>query len=54
MLVLRVLCLPIAMLFFAILYTVAIKAPDAVEAGNLIVWIVLPLLIVGKLVRRHA
>ncbi|CAM3540872.1 hypothetical protein G6L26_008645 [Agrobacterium radiobacter] len=53
MLVLRVLWLPIAMAAFAILHTAAIKAPEVMEAGSLAFWIVLPLLIVGKLIRRH-
>ncbi|MNV74841.1 hypothetical protein D3C71_1680930 [compost metagenome] len=53
MLALRVLCLPIAMAAFAILYTAAIKAPEVIEAGSLVLWIVLPLLIVGKLIRRY-
>ena len=51
--VLRVLCLPIAMAAFAILHTSAIKAPEVIEAGSLALWIVLPLLIVGKLTRRY-
>lgn len=51
MLVLRILTLPIAMLVFAVLYTLAIKAPAAVEISSLVLWIILPLLIVAKLVR---
>jgi len=51
MLLLRILTLPIAMFVFAALYTMAIKAPHAVEAGSLLLWIILPLLIVAKLVR---
>ncbi|MDH7806834.1 MULTISPECIES: hypothetical protein [unclassified Rhizobium] len=54
MLVLRILALPIAMLSFAILYTIAIKAPEAVEAGNLVLWIVVPLLVAGKFIWRRA
>lgn len=51
MLLLRILTLPIAMFVFAALYTMAIKAPHAVEVGSLVLWIILPLLIVAKLVR---
>lgn len=39
------------MFVFAALYTMAIKAPHAVEAGTLLLWIILPLPIVAKLVR---
>lgn len=48
MLLLRILTLPIAMFVFAVLYTLAIKAPAAVEIGSLVLWIILPLLIVAK------
>ncbi|MGO7727949.1 hypothetical protein [Rhizobium leguminosarum] len=51
MLLLRFLTLPIAMFVFAVLYTLAIKAPAAVEIGSLVLWIIVPLLIVAKLVR---
>jgi hypothetical protein len=51
MLALRFLTLPIAMATFAILYVLATKAPAAVESGNLLLWIVLPVLVVGKLVK---
>ncbi|NVP54744.1 MULTISPECIES: hypothetical protein [Rhizobiaceae] len=51
MLLLRILTFPIALFAFATLYTIAIKAPHAVEVGSLVLWIILPLLIVTKLAR---
>lgn len=45
MLALRILCLPIAMIAFTLLYLVAIKASHAVESFNLVIWLLLPVLI---------
>lgn len=53
MIVLRILSLPIAIAAFAFLYTAAVKAPEVIEAGSLALWIVLPLAIVGKFIRRY-
>ncbi|WP_223564951.1 hypothetical protein [Agrobacterium tumefaciens] len=50
MLLLRILTLPIAMFVFAALYTMAIKAPHAVETGSLLLWSILLLLIVAKFI----
>ncbi|MGO7087486.1 hypothetical protein AB9E14_07640 [Rhizobium leguminosarum] len=50
MLLLRILTLPIALFTFVALYTLAIKAPAAVETGSLVLWIILPLVIAAKLV----
>ncbi|MGV1758899.1 hypothetical protein ACQZ6F_18990 [Rhizobium sp. A22-96] len=51
MLALRILGFPIAMAAFTVLYVIATKAPEAVEVGSLVLWIILPLLIIAKLVR---
>lgn len=51
MLLLRILTLPIAMFVFAALYSMAIKAPQAVETGSLLLWIILLPLIVARLIR---
>jgi hypothetical protein len=52
MLLLRILTLPIAMFTFVVLYTLAIKAPAAVEAVSLLLWMGLPLVLIAKLTRR--
>lgn len=51
MLLLRFLTFPIAMFAFAVLYTLAIKAPAAAEIGSLVLWVILPLLVIGRVVR---
>ncbi|WP_153511157.1 hypothetical protein [Rhizobium rhizogenes] len=48
MLLLRILTLPIAMLTFATLYSISIKAPQTVEIGSLLFWMVLPIILVTK------
>lgn len=52
MLLLRILTLPIALFAFVVLYTLAIKAPAAVEAVSLLLWMGLLLALIVKLTRR--
>lgn len=52
MLALRILTLPIAMAVFAALYTMAIKAPAAVEVGSLLMWPLLAIALLAKAARR--
>lgn len=52
MLLLRILTLPIAMAVFAGLYTMAVKAPAAVELGSLLMWSALAIALLAKATRR--
>ncbi|MDE1993158.1 MAG: hypothetical protein KGI75_11700 [Rhizobiaceae bacterium] len=52
MLALRILSLPLAMAAFAVLYVVATKAPEAVEVGSLLLWMLLPTVLIAKVARR--
>lgn len=52
MLALRILGFPIAMAAFAVLYVLATKAPEAVEVGNLLLWMLLPTVLITKVARR--
>lgn len=52
MLALRILTLPIAMLAFIALYSAAIKVPQTVEFVSLVLWLALPVILVGKLAHR--
>lgn len=54
MLVLRILALPIALLTFAVLYGVSIKAPHLVELVSLILWVVFPFLVTIATAKRIA
>ena len=47
---LRILTLPIAMATFAILYITANKAPQAVEAGGLLIWPLLFIVITFRMI----
>ncbi|MBS0257002.1 MAG: hypothetical protein JSR13_04710 [Proteobacteria bacterium] len=48
MLALRILSMPIAMAAFTTLYVVATKAPEAVEATNIILWLLLPIVLIAN------
>lgn len=52
MLALRILSMPIAMAAFTTLYVVATKAPEAVEATNIILWLLLPIVLIANLARK--
>lgn len=52
MLALRILSMPIAMAAFVVLYVVATKAPEAVEATNIILWLLLPIVLTANLARK--
>lgn len=52
MLLLRILSLPLALLIFAVLYSVSIKASYVVELGSLVLWIVLPVFSVVTMTTR--
>ena len=51
MVLLRILTLPIALLTFSALYSASIKAPAAVEAVSLLLWMSLPLALIAKLTK---
>ncbi len=52
MLLIRILTLPIALLTLSALYSISIKAPQAVEIGSIVLWMALPLLLIAKLTIR--
>jgi hypothetical protein len=52
MLLRRILTLPIAMLAFSCLYSLSIKVPQLVEIGNLILWIVFPVIVIFAMIKR--
>lgn len=52
MLALRILSMPIAVAAFTTLYVVATKTPEAVEATNIILWLLLPIVLIGKAARK--
>lgn len=52
MLALRILAMPIAMAAFTVLYVVATKTPEAVEMTSITLWLLLPVVLIGKLARK--